>query len=50
MPHCSYILNLQSWHYVTTATACLVVILEGKVKLLQRGVVGAAVGCEECGG
>lgn len=49
MPHCSYILNLQSWHHVTTATACLLVILGGWVKLLQRGVVEPAGSCEECG-
>lgn len=49
MSHCSYILYLQSWHQVTTVTACLVVILGGWVKLLQRGVAEAAGGCKECG-
>lgn len=49
MPHRSCILYLQSWHRVSAAAVCPVVILEGWVKLFHRGVVEAAEGCEECG-
>lgn len=45
MPHCSFMQCLQSWHQVNTATACLLLILEGWVKLFWRVMAEAAGSC-----